>query len=375
MTKILLAANTDWFLYNFRKDLVRFLLDSGFEVVLVSPPGPYASSLMEMGYRWICWDVTRRSAVPWEEIRSLFQLFRIYQRENPDIVHHHTIKLTLYGSLAARWANVPRVVNSISGRGYVFLGEDLQARILRKVINPFFKRIFKGPKTVLIFENDFDYQFFIASGFSSPSQSWIIEGVGSDPDVFFPTPEDAGVPVVVMAGRMLWDKGVGVFVEAARKLNSRVTARFVLVGKPDPGNPGTIKEAVLRKWQDEGVVEWWGWQEEMVSVYRRCHIVALPTKYGEGVPTSLIEGAASGRPLVATDIPGCLPVVHNEVNGYIVPPDDPAALALALETLIMDPALRQKMGKASRQIFLEKFTYAKVNDATLGVYKHVLDEV
>jgi glycosyltransferase involved in cell wall biosynthesis len=373
MPKILISANTDWFLYNFRRALAVFLEEAGYEVVLVSPPGSYVSKLEAKGFRWIKWTVSRQGMVPWEDLDSILGLVRIYRHETPDIVHHHTIKPVLYGSLAARLVRVPRVVNSITGRGYVFISRDMGARVLKWIVSPMFKFALQHPNSLVIFENNADRQFFIDQEFITEARSSVIEGVGADPEEFYPTPEEPGVPLVVMSGRMLWDKGVGVLVEAARMIKSKMDVRVVLVGIPDPGNPGSIDESVLQSWHQEGVIEWWGWQSDMHSVYQQCHVAVLPTSYGEGVPTSLIEGAACGKPLVASNIPGCLPVVKPGVNGFLVPPDDPVALAQALERLISDPDLRQEMGQASRELFLQKFTYDRVNQATLQVYEQLFE--
>jgi glycosyltransferase involved in cell wall biosynthesis len=262
-------------------------------------------------------------------------------------------------------------VNSITGRGYVYTSKELKARLLKGFVDLFYKFVLGDHRSAVIFENQVDHQYFIDAGFLPEQRAWLIEGVGVDPEKFYPTPEPNGVPVVLMPGRMLWDKGVGVLVEAARLFKSQVEARVVLVGQPDQGNPASISEEALEAWQAEGIVEWWGWRAEMPPVYQQSHIVVLPTMYGEGVPTTLIEGAASGRPLVATDTPGCLPVVKHDQNGFLVPPDDPDALAQALQKLISDPGLRKKMGCASRETFLEKFTHAKINEDTLGVYEHL----
>jgi glycosyltransferase involved in cell wall biosynthesis len=171
---------------------------------------------------------------------------------------------------------------------------------------------------------------------------------------------------------MLWDKGVGELVEAARLLQGEKQARFALAGEPDPGNPASIKESTLRGWQEEGIIEWWGWQPDMKSVYTQSHIVTLPT-YGEGVPTTLLEAAACGRPIVASNVPGCQAVVREGLNGLLVPPGDPEALADALGRLISDAGLRGRMGAAGRQLVLEKFTTTKVNSQTLDVYRKLLE--
>jgi glycosyltransferase involved in cell wall biosynthesis len=369
--KIILTANTDWYLFNFRRGLARYLRQLEHEVILVSPEGSYVSAFENEGFRWIGWKVSRKQTNPFEELDSLFALFRIYRQEQPDLVHHHTIKPVLYGTLAARLASIDLVVNSITGRGYVYISDDLKARLLRVGVSWLYRRILKSSGNEFIFENQDDRQFFVDSKFVPESQTRLIEGVGVDSTRFTPTPEPDGVPVVLMSGRMLWDKGVGVFVEAARIVKSRLSARFVLVGMPDSGNPGSIDESLLRGWHEEGVIEWWGWQSDMPAAYAQAHIITLPTSYGEGVPTALIEGAACGKPLVASEIPGCRAVIKPDHNGYLVPVGDSEALASALGKLILSPDLRRKMGQNSHDLFLGKFTYNRINQATAQVYDHL----
>ncbi len=374
MPKIILTANTDWYLYNFRYALIHHLREQGFEIVLVSPRGKYAQRFLEEGFSWFPWRLRRRSVLPWLELVSLIHIFRIYRREQPDIVHHHTIKAVLYGSLAASLVGVPGVVNSISGRGYVFLAKDRRSHLIRGLIRPFYRYALQEASSMVIFENQADSDFFGAAGFVSPERRCLIEGVGADPERFAPSPEPDEAPLtVVMAARTLWDKGVGVFVDAARILQERLPVRMVLVGEPDPGNPKSLQADLLEEWHRQRVIEWWGWQQDMERVYAQCHIVALPTMYGEGVPTTLLEAAACGRPVVATDLPGCRSIVQHEHNGLLIAPNDPLALAQALERLGLDRTLRMRMGAAGREIVLERFTHKQINRATLRVYQHLLE--
>lgn len=370
MKRVLLCANTDWYLYNFRLALARFLRQQGLEVILVSPSGAYTAALEADGFQWIHWEVGRKSALPWQELSSLLRLAEIYRQVQPDLVHHHTIKPVLYGSIAARLVGVPRIINSITGRGYIFLGEGRRAQILRLVVSPVYWLALKPSHNTVIFENRVDRDYFIQHRLVAKAQTRLIEGVGVDPERYQPFKEPPGRPVVVLASRMLWDKGVGVFVEAARMLKAgHPETRFVLTGIPDPGNPSSIPEEVLQDWHHTGIVEWWGWQANMPAVYQQCHIVTLPTFYGEGVPTTLLEAAACARPLVATDTPGCDQVVEQGVNGFRVPPNDARALAQALEHLLVDPGLRGRMGEASRELVLKKFTHEHINLATYAVYQ------
>jgi glycosyltransferase involved in cell wall biosynthesis len=375
MPKILLVANTDWYLFNFRLSLAEYLRAQGYEVGLVSPVGEYSSKLTEAGFDWHPWHVGRQTTAPWSEAVSLFKLTRIYLKYKPDLVHHFTAKPVLYGSISARLARVKFVVNAITGLGYLFLREEAKARLLRRVVKYFFHLGLNRGQGAVIFENETDRQFFISEGLVNAERTCLIEGVGVDPERFHPHPEPEGYPIVILPARMLWDKGVGVLVEAARALKQEgVQARFVLVGEPDPGNPASIDDQTIQEWVEEKLVEWWGWQQDMSKVYSASSIVVLPS-FGEGVPTVLLEAAASGRAIVTTDVPGCRDVVEHGVNGLLAPPHDEQALAQALGELIANPDMRVKMGAAGRQRVLERYTNSKINAATEGLYKKLLVSV
>lgn len=372
MIKMLISANTDWYLYNFRLSLANYSRQQGFEVIFVSPPGKFVERIKQQGFRWIEWNLGRQTLNPWNEIISFLGLAKIYRVEQPDLIHHHTVKPVLYGSLIARWMKIPGIINSITGRGYIFLGNDLKANMLKLIIEPIYRLALNTPRCNTIFENEIDQEYFVNKNLTSVSHTWLIPSVGVDPGKFYPRSEPEGVPIILMAARMLWDKGVGVLVETARILKAKTSVRIVLVGEPDIGNPSTIKVETLAKWQQEGLIEWWGWRDDMPAIYNQCHIVTLPTMYGEGVPTTLLEAAACGRPLVASDIPGCRDVIEEGVNGYLIPTNDHYALAKALERLVNDPKLRQKMGLAGRKLMLDKFSKHKVNAATFEVYQRTL---
>jgi glycosyltransferase involved in cell wall biosynthesis len=205
-----------------------------------------------------------------------------------------------------------------------------------------------------------------------PDRIAVIRGSGVDLDEFAPTPEPPGTPLVVLPGRMLWDKGVGDFVKAAGILRQRnVHVRMALVGAPDVANPSAIPDAQLEAWRDGGDVEWWGHQADMPSVLAQSHIVCLPS-YHEGVPKALIEGAASGRALVASDISGCREVVEDGKNGLLVPPGDAEMLANAIERLAGDGDLRQQLGINGRRVAVENFSIESVVQKTQAIYEELL---
>ncbi len=364
--KVLLFANTPWYLYNFRLPLAQALADSGHEVLLVSPPGPHSLYLEAAGFRWLAFPLSRRSLNPFNELLTLLRLFRLYRRERPSLVHHFTIKCVLYGSLAARAAGVRAVVNAVTGLGYVFSNNGGRARSLLAVAKGLYRLALHG--TTVVFQNPDDRQAFLRAGLVRPAQTALIRGSGVDLRRFGLTPEPAGTPVVVLPARLLWDKGVGVFVAAARSLRDQgVRARFVLLGDLDPDNPSGIPPEQLQTWQREGMIEWWGWQEDMPTQYALSHIVCLPS-FREGVPKTLIEAAACGRALVAADVPGCREAVRHRFNGLLVPQKDPLALAEALRELIDCPDLRREMGANGRILAESEFSVERVVAETLAVY-------
>lgn len=371
MTKILLVANTDWYLYNFRLSLAKLLREGGFEVALISPGGPFVEGIRAAGFRWLEWPVGRQSMGLSGESRALWRLLQVYRQEKPDLVHHFTVKPVLYGTLAARLAGVKAVVNSITGLGYLFLQQGFHVRLVRWMVLRLYHLAFRHPSLAVVFENENDRDFFLDRQLVRPEQTRVIHGAGVDLEKFRPAQEPVGTPLVVLPARMLWDKGVGVMAEAARSLKGRREVRVALVGASDPGNPARIPEDTLQEWAAEGLVEWWGFNKDMPEVYRQAQVVALPSM-GEGLPTALLEAAACERPIVATDVPGCREVVLDGETGLLVPPNDPAALAAAVEKLLDDPALRRRLGENARQRVAQYFSDQKINEQTLGVYYSLL---
>lgn len=371
MIKILLVANTDWYLFRFRLLLAQHLRSQGMEVVFVSPKGQYVEKIKENGFRWAEWYVGRQTINPFGELKSILSLISILKKEQPSLIHLHTIKPVLYGSFAARFVKLTSIVRSITGRGYVFLGNDLRAKFLRPLVKVIYRLMLNVDFGATIFENQTDRQFFLDESLIHPNRSHVVEGVGVDTDYYSPLPEPEGALSVLLAGRLLWDKGIGVFVEAARQLKQKMDVRCILVGETDPGNPASIEPTVVQQWVSEGVVEWWGWQTDMRTVFSSCHLVALPSM-GEGIPTILLEAASSARAIVATNVPGCRDVVQDGVNGLLVPPNDANALASALAMLLLDPLLRSKMSKQARLLAEQRFASKHIITQTQKLYLELL---
>jgi glycosyltransferase involved in cell wall biosynthesis len=376
--KCLLFANTDWYLYNFRRSLAAALQDAGHEVLLVSPPGPYGEKLRTLGFRWEPAPMERSSLNPLAELALLFWLWRLARTEKPQVMHGFTIKCAVYGALIGRFAGAARV-NAVAGMGYVFISNEPKAKLLRPIVRLLMRLALGGKRARLILQNPDDVGFFEQSGIVSRAQIRLIPGSGVDCSRFLPPagPKEfaAGAPLrIVLAARMLCDKGVDEFIDAARLLKAENrNLQFVLAGTPDPGNPSAIPEQTLLEWQASGLVEWLGHIEDMPALLADADIVVLPS-YREGLPKSLIEAAACARPLITTDVPGCRGVVTDGVDGLLVPVRDAKALACAIARLQDDPALARRLGLAAREKALAEFDERIVIARTLAVYDEVVGQ-
>jgi glycosyltransferase involved in cell wall biosynthesis len=366
--KILLFANTDWYLQHYRLPLAEALRQRGNEVVLVSPPGPYSHLMEADGFRWVDFDFSRQGKNPTSELRTLLGLWKLYRAERPDVVHHFTIKCVIYGSLAARTLGISHIINALPGLGHVFIDQGWQGKILRFFVKILYRAALHD--SVAVFQNPDDQALFVQEGLVRQGRHRLILGSGVDIQRLPAMEENEGTPVVILMARLLWTKGVREFVEAGEKLRkSGLAVRFALVGDTDVSNPKGVPREKLMVWQEQGLVEWWGWREDLVEVFRQAHIVCLPTYYGEGVPRTLLEAASCTKPLIASDMPGCREIVRHGENGLLVPPQDVDALAEAVKILIEDAGLRRRMGLRGREIAAAEFSSERVIDDTLAIYE------
>lgn len=372
--KLVLFANTDWYLWNFRRSLALALRDAGHEVLLLSPDGMYGKRLLALGLDWRPVPMDRRSLNPLREALLLVRLVRLLRRERPDMVHGFTIKSAVYGSLAARLAGVPGRINAVAGMGYVFTGDAPKARLLRPIVRALLRMALGGRNARLILQNPDDVALFEQARLVDAAQVRLIQGSGVDTTRFAPGPADApgGERIrVLLPARLLWDKGLAEYAQAARLLRARgVPADLLLAGDSDPGNPTAVPESVLRAWVEEGLLQWLGHVDEMPMLLRSVDVVALPS-YREGLPKGLIEAGACGCALIATDVPGCREVIEHEVDGLRVPTKDGPALADAIERLVLDRELRIRLGKAAREKAVAQFDDQLVVARTIEVYRDV----
>jgi glycosyltransferase involved in cell wall biosynthesis len=372
--RLLYIVDDDSYFCSHRLDLARTARDSGFEVSVGTLVQRHAKQIEKEEFTLLPIRLRRGIQSPLYELGSLVELIRLYRRVRPDIIHHVALKQIMFGATAARLARVPAIVNAVTGLGYMNNGDSSRRRLLRVGVKPVLRWAMGHPRSVVIFQNTEDCKDFVEAGLVRMSQALIIRGAGVNTSDFSPSPQPDGEPVVVLASRMLRDKGVGEFLEAARLLKQEgVRARLALVGAVDRENPSTYTEIELRRWQAEGIVEWWGHQDDMAKIFAGSHIAVLPS-YGEGLPKVLLEAAACARPLVATRVRGCREIVRDGENGLLVPPRDPQALAQALRTLIYDRALRDRMGLRGREIVVKEFDARHVAEETISAYQWLLGD-
>ena len=366
--KLLFLVTEDWYFVSHRLSIAMAAREAGYDVAVATRARQHVEIIQKTGIRVIPFELSRRVGNPLAELMSLFLLYR---RERPDIVHHVALKPVFFGALAGRWAGFSAQVNAVAGLGWLFISRSRSARWMSPVLRLILARLLNTPRCRVIVQNPDDADLLKKAGVNE-SHIRMIRGVGVDTSEFAPCPEVPKPICVVLAARILWDKGVGEFVEAARKLKEEgVKARFILVGNPDLENLASVPEATLHAWQKEEVVEWWGHRDDMVAVFRAAHIVCLPS-YREGLPKVLLEAAACGRSIITTDVPGCREVVRDGENGLLVPARNVQALSEALFCLIKNPELRAQMGRRSREIMLKEFSSEKVIAQTLSVYKELI---
>jgi glycosyltransferase involved in cell wall biosynthesis len=372
--KLLYLVTEDWHFCSHRLLLARAAKAANFDVVVATRVKDHGAQICAEGFKLVPIHLSRRSTNPLQELESMWELLRVYQDEKPDIVHQVSVKPVLYGSVVGRLSGVGGTVNALTGLGYVFSSPRLKARLLRPFVVAAYRLALNRRASRLILQNPDDEALLRALGaVHNATRLSIIRGSGVDLNAYPTRPEPGGVPLVVLPSRMIWDKGVGDFVEAARSLRARgISARFALVGDSDPDNPAAISESQLRTWHEEGAVEWWGYRKDMAEVLAGASVVCLPSSYGEGIPKALIEAASCARPIVTTDVPGCREIVRQDDNGLLVPPHDVPALAHALERLLGDATMRARMGARGRERVADEFCTELVIEATLALYRELL---
>ncbi len=371
--RILYLVTEDWYFWSHRLPTARAARDAGAEVVVASRVRDHGDRIRGEGFNLLPLDMKRGSHNPFVDMGALRKLIAIYRNIKPDLVHHVAMKPVIYGSIAARATRIPRVVNAITGLGYVFSSRDARTRYLKPIVRMALRNLMNRSGSLAIVQNPDDQRLLIDELGVSFASAVLIKGSGVNPDRFVPREEPLGTPRATMVSRMIWEKGVGEVADAARLLREQgVGVRMVLVGAPDSESPAAVPEERFAAWEEEGILEWWGHRSDVSQVWQESHLAVLPSYYGEGIPKSLLEAAACGRPIVTTDTPGCREVVRHGENGLLVPPRNPRALADAIRSLVRDSELRKRMGMKGRSRVIHEFSEQTVVRQTFDVYRSLL---
>ena len=369
--RIFLVSRCAWTLYNFRAGMIRALKNNGNTVIGAGASGDgFEGRIESLGIPFVGLPVDKKGINPHADLKLLYTLYVWYRKERPDIVHHFTIKPVIYGSIAARLAKIPRIINTITGLGYVFTGEEV-TWLQRLVV--WMYRVSIRCASFTFFQNPDDLKFFLRHNVVKRSRAGLLPGSGVNCRFFTPTynsENNGGGTTILMMARLLRDKGVYEFVHAARLVKYLFpNVQFQLLGAPDERNPTAVPKKDLERWQLEGVVNWLGEVTDVRSVVASADMVVLPSYYREGTPRCLLEAAAMGKPIITTDAAGCREVVDEEVSGLLVPVKDGKKLAQAMIRLIQNPEMRRTMGKAGRKKVEREFDERFVIKKVLSIYK------
>ena len=373
--KIIYVVNEARFFLSHRLPLGLQALAQGFDVLVVTAPNTGEQNLAQYGFRHLAVPMSRSGFVLNQEIGAYRALCGIYRAEQPDLVHHVTIKPVIYGSFAARRTGVQAIVNAVPGMGFVFTRRGIKAAFLRGFVNALYRLAFASNKMRVIFQNSEDLRAFLGHNIVRREQTVLIRGSGVDLSLFAPRQEPPEPITFVLVARMLRDKGVLEFAKACREVKVKHPDwQFVLAGDTDPGNPTSLSKEQLQTLERDYGVQWLGHCTDVAGLLQRCHVAVLPTFYREGVPKTLLEAAAAGLPMIASDIAGCREVVTHGVTGLLVPPRLVAPLGAAMLQMGEDSQLRLRCGRAARDKAEAVFSVEDVVDHTFRIYAELLQE-
>ena len=371
--RVCFVITEDWYYWSHRRILAQNLVQRGCRVDLVTNLGKLEPNIRATGVIPHSTGMRRRGKNPINEAQVVRRTAALFRELKPDVVHLVGMKPILYGSLAARLAKVPTTVCAIAGLGWLFTPGGILKTLARNVVERYFRFTLAGRDNVrFIVQNSHHRETLVDRRMATATQIDLIPGAGVDTRKFGYTSQSKETPIVFTHGRMLWDKGIGELVEAARMIKKHgIACKFMLVGDPDPANPASIPQEKLDAWNKEGIVHWQRRRGDIPDLLSRAHVACLPS-YHEGFPLSLVEASACGRPVVTTDVPGCRDVVEDGKTGLLVPKQNAGDLAIAIAKLVLNAPLRQEMGRRGRQRVSQQMSCDIVNSQTYECYERVL---
>jgi len=373
MKKVLFVVNDAAFFVSHRLPIAQQLIEEGYEVPLATS-GETLPIYNEMGLSFHKLGVSRKGTRPLSELRLIWQLFKLFTGLQPDLVHLVTIKPYLYGGIAAKIAKVPAVVSTVSGLGFVLMATGFKAKFLKAVLYPLYKFSFSHKNQIIIFQNTDDANFLVDWKVIRASKARFIRGSGVDLNAYQYSAEPKGKIVITFVARLLTDKGIREFINASRIIHSNgKEVNFWVAGDLDEGNPESITKAEVASWKDLSNVKFFGFQSNVAELYSKSNIACLPS-YREGLPKSLVEAAACGRAVITTDVPGCRDAIESNKTGLLVPVNNAVALADAIEYLLENPDVRERMGVAGRALAEKEFAIEKIVAEHMEIFQKLLDK-
>ena len=371
---ILFVANVDWYVISHRIKIIETAVKNGYNVTVACEDTGLKSEILKTGANFIHFKFSRSGTNPIKEIFILYKFYNLYKTQEFDVLHHVSLKPVIYGSFMAKILKKPAVLNAVSGLGYVFTSESSKRGFVQKIMLTFMKFGFKKQNLAFIFQNEDDHKELKAMGSVFPENIvYYIKGSGVNLKEYSPKTDSNSEKIkILFPARMLFDKGIRELKTATELLKKKYDTKiqFILAGKADPGNKAGVSIDYLNEWQDDDYVKWIGFSKDMIQTFRKCDIVVLPS-YREGMPKSLIEAAAMGKPIITTNAVGCKECVDHGVNGLLVPVKSGEKIAQALIQLIDNHELREKMGKASRIKAEKEFDISLVINKHLEIYQEL----
>ena len=370
MPRLIYLVSEDWYFVSHRLPMARAARDAGFEVHVVTRVVDCGAEIEREGFTLhpVAWS--RGSLHPLRALSTIRAVRALYRMLKPDIVHHVALVPSLLGSIAALGLPMAKL-NALAGLGFIFTSGSAKARLLRPIAATVLRFLLNRPNTTVLVQNPDDERMVAKLGVAL-ARIAVIPGSGIDTEALRPQPEPPPPVTVGFVGRLLDDKGVAILVRAHDRLRQRgVAVRTLLAGTPDPSNPASIPQETLAEWRRHDGLELLGHIADIGNFWAKAHIAVLPSRR-EGLPKSLLEAAACGRPIVATDVPGCREVARPGVNALLVPVDDDAALADAIATLAQDTALRARLGAAGRALAEREFSSKHVGAEIVALYRKLL---
>lgn len=370
METIAIVINTSWNIYNFRLGLLRALQSEGYNIVVIAPSDKYTEKLKTYGFDFHHIAINSKGTHPIEDMKLTYTFYKLYKKINPDVILHYTIKPNVYGTIAASFLKIP-TINNIAGLGTLFVKYNIITSIAKRLY-----KFSQSQASHIFFQNSDDLQMFIEQGLVKQYKCDVLPGSGIDTTKYLPREKEKTDKVVfLLIARMLWEKGVGEYVEAARKIKEHYPhCEFQLLGFLDVENRSAISKEQMETWEKEGAVNYLGATDDVPRFIAKANCVVLPSFYREGTPRTLLESASMAKPIITTDNVGCRDVVDDEINGYICEPKNTKSLQEKIEKFLsLNEKEIKKMGEKSREKMIaqydESIVIEKYKEAIAGVLK------